>query len=162
MTKGVCVFDIDQTLTCINECSIEQVDYMKRAVDLCHSNDFEIAINTARPPQHDILFNIPLDLRKKLEYVPVYNRPVDGPAVELQKLENMHQISNNFHVSLQNTILIDDLESTCSLLQDFNIPSILVTERNGITEKEYNILNTMICNMSEKEVHHSYINRIYS
>ena len=148
MTNGVCVFDIDHTLTCKNQCSLEQLEYMKKTIDLCTSNNFEIAINTARPPQHDILFNIQPDVRKKLENCPVYNRPSDGPAIELQKLENMHHIANQFNVNVDHTILIDDLKSTCDLLTTLNIPSIKVEDENGISEKEYNKLNKMLYDMS--------------
>tara|TARA_Y100000746_G_C15454175_1_gene428551 strand:+ start:803 stop:1258 length:456 start_codon:yes stop_codon:yes gene_type:complete len=149
MVQGVCVFDIDYTLTCESICSLEQVDYMKKTIDLCVSKDFGIAINTARPPQADILFNIPSDVKTQLAHVPVYSRHEDGPAVELQKLENMHAIANKFNVGVEHTILIDDLETTCDLLTSLHIPSIKVEDKNGISEKEYNVLGAVICAMSQ-------------
>ena len=40
MPRGVCVFDLDNTLTCGDA---------ERAVRACRDADYEIAINTARP-----------------------------------------------------------------------------------------------------------------
>ena len=140
--EGVCVFDIDQTLTCKETCSLEQIEWIARSIELCKENNMGIAINTARPPQPDILFGIDSKIFNLVKDVPVYSRPAEDYYVEERKLSNMNLIANKFNVDVGKTILIDDLQSTCQLLeiQDPPIPNIHVTEESGITEREYEAL----------------------
>ena len=142
--NGVCVFDIDNTLTCNGECSINQIENMKNSIRLCNENNMGVAINTARPPQNDVLFGINADVRRLLKYVNVYTRPRNGISVELQKLEHMNTIANEHNVNVNKTILIDDRLSSCRFLEQNNVSTIYVSGENGITTNEYEKLKEKI------------------
>lgn len=142
--KGVCVFDIDRTLTCDGGCSLEQITHMKSCIDLCRSENMSIAINTARPPQTNILHTIPDEVQNMLQGVDVYTRPLSGISVEVQKLMHMYTIAKKHSLPTSKVVLLDDLASTCQLMNSAHVPSIHIRNENGITEEEYDKLFSII------------------
>ncbi len=139
MTKqGVCVFDIDNTLTCgTTLCSVSQIENMIKSIDLCKQNNMAIEINTARPPQDNVLFGIDQKVLDSIGDIKPYTREPDGIQVEMQKLINMKKIARKHNVSEKKTILFDDVKSTCDLLNKHDIPTVHVRQMNGITNEEY-------------------------
>lgn len=144
MYKGACVLDLDQTLTCSKTSQQCDTQHMKRVIDMCRDNNMLVAINTARPPQRDILHSIPPDVRAKIEDSPVYDRPVNADPVPLHKLMNMHRIAKDFNLNVQNTILVDDLDETCDLFKKMNVPVIHVKHGDGITREEADQIKTFL------------------
>ena len=64
--KGVCAFDIDNTLTCGEECNMKKLEYIKKSISYCRDNNMTIVINTARPPQRNILGGIDEEIVKMI------------------------------------------------------------------------------------------------
>jgi len=150
MMKGVCVFDIDNTLTCgRNICDMSKLHYMKESINMCKSSSMGVVINTARPPQEDILHSINPEIRNLLgDNVKVYSRSRNSVfSVEEQKLLNMTTIAKECEVDVSKTVLVDDLSSTCSLLTQKNIPNIHVNDENGISDKDYSELKRIVESM---------------
>lgn len=151
MPKGVCVFDIDRTLTCTQGCSKSQLQTMNDSIKLCQSHGFEIAINTARPMQDDVLHSMHDDIKINFTNDPnsvVLSRPLNScMSVEQQKLINMQHIANTFNVPYGKTILIDDIRDTCDLVESNGMKSIHVEDQNGITLLEYSKLKDMLEHM---------------
>ena len=149
MVKGICAFDIDQTLTCGNKsCSLEQQKEMRKAINYCRKNDMEVVINTARPPQQDPLHSIPSLVNDLLSDVEVRTRPRSSSnTVPEDKYLHMVDLAKKYKVPLQNTILIDDLLETCDTVHKKGGNSIHVKQEKGITNSEYRTLQNMIRRM---------------
>lgn len=144
---GVCVFDIDLTLTCEGACDARRRGAMAEAIDWCRGQGMDVAINTARPPQDDVLWGIPLEVRARVEGVPVYVRPHDGPAVEVQKHLNMERIATRFGVPVERTVLIDDRRETCEYLRTQGVPCVHVATRDGVTPATLGTLQEVVARL---------------
>ena len=148
MSKGVCVFDIDHTLTCDQECSVSQVHTINNSIKLCREHGFTIAINTARPMQNDILHGIQKEIRDNFTNDPnslILSRPLNSNiSVEQHKLMNMQHIANTYNIPYGRTILIDDIKDTCDLVQSNGMKTIHVSNQNGITINEYTQLENIL------------------
>ncbi len=144
MPQGACVFDIDETLTCGNRCSVSKVKAMHKAIDYCVEKDMAIEVNTARPGQADMLWGVPKTVKQKLvkNNADVYYRPLNSRhSVEEQKLVHMRTIAKKWHISdKKNLVLFDDRLSTCRHLQKNGISAIHVAKMDGITNKEVDAL----------------------
>lgn len=149
MVKGICAFDIDQTLTCGNtSCSLEQQHEMVKAINYCRKNDMEVVINTARPPQKDPMHSIPTLVNNLLTDVEVRLRPTNTKAsVPEYKHLHMVDLAKKYKVPLKNTILIDDLLETCDTVKKNGGHSIHVKDEKGITNSEYRKLQEIIRKM---------------
>lgn len=151
MDKGVCVFDIDRTLTCEQECLTSQLQAMNNSIKLCQEHGFRIAINTARPMQDDILHGIQSDIKNQFTSDPnsvVLSRPFNSSmSVPTHKLMNMQHIANIFDVPYEKAILIDDVKETCNIVESNGMKAIHVEDANGITATEYGKLKNMLENM---------------
>lgn len=138
MTKGVCVFDIDGTFTYSNNLpkrdKMRKENAMIESMNKCEELGFGIAVNTARPPQNDILWGIPEKVRNRMEEsdISVHFRPSREKNVELRKYKNMQNIANIFEVPVKNTILVDDIRSNCDFLSSRKVPCVEVYDRNGV------------------------------
>lgn len=155
MVKGVCVFDIDKTLTCEFEeegkCNPSKIDAMRASINLCRERDMGVALNTARTtpnscsrgqcmPKYDVKHSIPDLVRQLLEDVDVVKtRPLNRPDIEQVKLENMREIAQDFKVKEHETVLIDDKASTIEELKKKDFPVVHV-KGNGIDTRELNAL----------------------
>ena len=140
--NGVCVFDIDGTFTYSNiplsdrrRKNNAMIDSMRE----CKKLGFAIAINTARPPQEDMLWGIPRPVRKQLESAnpSIHFRPSQEKNVELRKYKNMKNIANIFNVPVEKTILVDDIRSNCNYLNARNVSCVEVYDKNGVDNKDF-------------------------
>ena len=132
--KGVCVFDIDNTLTCGDAA---------RAVQACRDKDYNIAVNTARPVGW-------LEPRLAALGLPAPNTPafVHNPHSYLQtpaqraaaKARGMDKIADLF--GTKNLILFDDLEENVAAVRDAGYRAQQVSQngRCGITKNDLSIL----------------------
>ena len=129
--RGVCAFDIDNTLTCgENPCNVPKINYMIQAIQECKSHDMKVVINTARPPQRDVLFGIHADVQKLLNESDVYTMIPSSDTVPYHKLKVQQQLSELHRVPLSNVVLIDDRLDTIDAVQSYSMPGIHVTPSN--------------------------------
>lgn len=143
--KGACVFDIDQTLTCKRKCSLQKIEKMKEAIESCNENNFEVVINTARPPQPFILHSIHPSIQKLLKHAKVYTRKLSCEnTVPEEKFQNMKKISKHFNVPLHKTILVDDLLETCRHINRMGGHAIHVKNEDGIDANEVKQIHKFI------------------
>lgn len=153
--KGVVVFDIDGTLT-FDDLTKRQGERkrgaMIAAMDYCRERDFAVAVNTARPPQSDILFGIPRDV---LKYLLTFNpsihfRPSPERNIQKRKWKNMGNIAREFNVPVYSTILVDDLSTNCEYCERRNVPALQVSDGNGVGTKDLKKLRQMMEVISSK------------
>jgi hydroxymethylpyrimidine pyrophosphatase-like HAD family hydrolase len=146
MVKGICAFDIDQTLTCgKSACSLQQQYEMRDAINYCRKNDMKVVINTARPPQQDPKHSIPRLVNELLSDVEVRTRSrTSENTVPQDKYLHMVDLAKKYNVPLKNTILIDDLLETCNHVTQLGGNSIHVKDEKGVTRSEYTELENMI------------------
>lgn len=149
--KGVCAFDIDQTLTCGEYfCNDERINTILRTIHICKQHDMGVVINTARPPQNDILFNINEKILKALgPNIEVYDMKRNNYNVPLNKLTNNRLIAQNHNVDFEKVILIDDRPDTCDYINNMGGTAILVEDKEsgfGISPHEVNILTETLKN----------------
>jgi len=138
MVKGACVFDIDNTLTCDQKCTNKQINMMKKSIETCRENDFEVVINTARPPQPNMLHGIDTRIKTLLKGTQVYSRKTSCTnSVPAEKLNNMKKIAKALKVPLYKTVLVDDLLQTCRHVNNNGSTAIHVHKENGIDENEF-------------------------
>lgn len=154
--KGICAFDIDNTLTCgYSKCRDEKIESMIQSIEYCKSKDMRIVINTARPPQKNILFNIQENVLQALgEDVEVYNMARENTHVPLNKLQNHILMSNKHNVPFSNVILIDDRKDTCDMLAAHGAPTVHVSGDKlgfGISNLELSLLKSTIHELENYE-----------
>lgn len=138
--KGVCVFDIDNTLTCGEmSCSSNQSQLMLDAIDHCIRKDFGVAINTARPSQPNLLWGIPTDVQYKLrgiDELKVFHRPNNHLSVPEQKHFNQLEIARQFRVKPEHVVLVDDRAENCQHVQRMGMPCVHIKAGKGITHPD--------------------------
>lgn len=158
--KGVCAFDIDNTLTCGNKCNPTKLEFIKKAITYCRDNNMNIAINTARPPQPNILGGIDEEIIQMIgEDVKVYSINRENHNIPLEKLKNNFNIANDNNVDLQQVVLIDDRKDTCDFISLTGSSSVHVKPNRsgyGIDKDEFEDLkmvidgfDTLSCNIKE-------------
>lgn len=145
MYNGVCVFDIDGTLTCDHlTCPTDKIDKMLDSIAYCRQKNMAIAVNTARPPQAEPLHSIDPRIKEQVSDAPIFMRPSGPTSVSEHKLQNMHSIAAHFNVDVKKTILVDDVASNCERLHAQNIPCVLVRDAVGIGDQEYQQLKATV------------------
>lgn len=110
--NGVCVFDLDNTITC-------GIQNAKTAIDICRKNNYKIAINTARPTlwYSDIKLE-ELGLHKD-EFMDdfYYGKPFNCSftdnscltnSISDTKVEHLNTISKKWKIKPKKIILFDD------------------------------------------------------
>lgn len=146
--RGVCAFDIDNTLTCGNKCNTRKLEFIKKSIAYCRDNDMNIVINTARPPQSNILEGIDKEILKIIgEDVKVYSVNRDQHNIPLEKLKNNVKIANDNNVDLQQVVLIDDRKDTCDFILLTGSSTVHVKPNisgYGIDENEFEYLKTVV------------------
>ena len=147
---GVVMFDIDQTLTCPNSANAECSDdnnkkYKIDCLTLCNKNNVQIAINTARQEQDNILHSIPVTVLCLLHKINIiYTRNPEYRNVEEDKFQKMQYHSKKYNIPLKKIILIDDRLKTCKYIRKKKGKCIHVKKKNGITKREYDKLKIFI------------------
>lgn len=133
---GVCVFDLDQTLTCGDAA---------RAVRACRDQDYEIAVNTARPagwlePRLAAL-GLPAPHSSAFVHNPRSYRQTPAQRAEA-KARGMDRIAEVFGTS--NLILFDDLEENVNAARRAGYRAQHVSQNGqcGITEEDLRILTS--------------------
>ena len=132
--KGVCVFDLDQTLTCGDAA---------RAVHACRYIEYEIAVNTARPvgwlePRLAAL-GLPAPDSPAFVYNPRSYQQTSAQRAAA-KARGMDQIADIF--GTKNLILFDDLAENVAAARDagYRAQQVSRNGRCGITEHDLSIL----------------------
>ncbi len=110
--NGVCVFDLDNTITC-------GIQNAKIAIDVCRNNNYKIAINTARPTlwYSDIkLDELGLDEHEFIDDF-YYGKPFNCSftdnsclinSISETKVDHLDTISKKWNIRPKNIILFDD------------------------------------------------------
>ena len=146
--KGVCAFDIDNTLTCGYKCNTEKLKYIEKSIIYCRDKNMNIVINTARPPQPNILGGIDEEIIEMIgEDVKVYSVNSNKHNIPLEKLKNNIQIAKDNDVDLQQVILIDDRKDTCDFISLTGSSTVHVKPNSsgyGIDKNEFENIKTII------------------
>ena len=147
---SICAFDIDNTLTCGDtKCDRKKIQSMVESIEYCKKNAMGVVINTARPPQDNILFGIENKVLDALgSDVRVYNMSRMDLTVPQNKLQNNILISKYYDVPFRNVVLIDDRKDTCDLISSLGAPTVHVDKDDhgiyGIDDKEFLMLKNTL------------------
>ena len=152
MVRGVCAFDIDNTLTCGNRtCSKSKIEAMKRSIKLCREHNMAVEVNTARPPQDGILWGVDSSVINDLGDAQVYSRPLNSQySVQETKLLHMERMAKKWKVPLEATVLVDDRRLTCKHVRD-NGGNTVFINGDGITKHDEDVLRNTLKRLSEKK-----------
>jgi hypothetical protein len=148
--KGVCAFDIDETLTCkLSSCATDKIKYMVKSINMCLNNNMGVVVNTARPPQNQMLWGIHDDVQEALlrnnDSFKIYSRPyTETTPVPEYKLLNTLYIANDFKVDKTKVVLVDNRKDICDIMSEYNIPNVHVSSENGIGKDEYEKLRDVL------------------
>jgi FMN phosphatase YigB (HAD superfamily) len=148
-TNGVCAFDIDNTLTCGSENCTDKKQFILNTINQCVENNFKIVLNTARPPQEDILWGIDADITRRLNdasegSLEVYMRPEDGLDVPEHKFLNNSRIAANFNVPMNKVVLVDDNMDTINHITNLGFDAVHVSGEKGIDLQTCETLSNII------------------
>lgn len=160
--KGVCAFDIDNTLTCGQMCSTSKITFMKQSIDFCRKNDMNVVLNTARPPQKNILGGIHPEILNILgNDVKVYNIERDEHKnIPFEKLKNNIRIAEDNNVKLHNVVLIDDRKDTCDFISSTGLSIVHVQQDEhgyGIDEHEFEDLKRVISELDTMTCYETFV-----
>lgn len=153
--KGVCVFDLDRTLTCEGgECHPAKVRAMEASMDACARMGMKKDVATARPLQEDMLWGVPAPVRKRLENsdARIYFRSKPHLTVEEEKLQHMQRICRDRGVPYGHAVLIDDRKATCAHLEAKGHPTVHVQDENGITSREKRALVRKLLSLRDSRI----------
>ncbi len=111
--NGMCVFDLDNTITC-------GLDNAKLAIDICKKNNYGIAINTARTSQYYSDINLDkLGLSEvdfindfyygKLPQCSFTDEDCFYDNIANTKIEHLYTLSKKWNLNPQKIILFDDV-----------------------------------------------------
>ena len=147
---SICAFDIDNTLTCgYIKCDRKKIQSMVQSIEYCKKKAMGVVINTARPPQNNILFGIENEVLEALgSDVRVYNMSRMDLSVPQNKLQNNILISEYYDVPFSNVVLIDDRKDTCDMISSLGAPTVHVDKDEngiyGIDDKEFLLLKNTL------------------
>ena len=147
---GVCVFDIDSTLTapeCSGSedhpkteteeeaCKLEARNRFMNAIHACEEKNMALAINTARGGHS--FWGVHPDIQEKFENAPFCHRHPDNYDPPGGKVECMNVLREAYDLSKQKLVLIDDRPENCERVTQNGYKCILVDdEKKGITKQE--------------------------
>ena len=134
---GVCVFDIDMTLTnqCPDSaCERRKAGLAKRVIETCRLANMDIAVNTARP--YPSLQGVHEDVRRALQDPPIWFRSDPRQTIPDGKRRNMQAIQRHFNVkNPERVVLFDDKKSNVEAVQKAGFSAIHV-KTPGIDDQE--------------------------
>jgi hypothetical protein len=152
--KGVCVFDIDETITteCARDgnrpnCRTRNVDTALSMIDSCVKYNMTIALNTAR--KRPSLRGVDARLRQRIMELVApenfcYRSPDDWPSEA--KANCMERIRANVDSGLQpdSLILIDDKKENCERVQQSQFSAVQVDGGSGVGQREKTLLSAIL------------------
>lgn len=152
--KGVCVFDINNTITSPQcnvasssearaACNIKNVHSAHKMMNWCAENGMEIALNTAR--KRPSLYGVDESLKERIAHEVNSSNFCyrdKGQTVTEAKGNCMRRIHENVDPTLPmaSIVLIDDKKENCDFVKSMGFSSVHVAEGFGVGDKHMNLL----------------------
>lgn len=157
--KGVCVFDIDNTITSPQcniassspeeraACNMKNVRSAHQMMDWCKQNGMELALNTAR--KRPSLSGVDESLQQRIAHEiksSNFCHRKKGQSVVEAKGNCMRRIHENVDPTLpkESIVLIDDRRENCDFVRSMGFSSVHVEEGFGVADTHMYLLAVVL------------------